>query len=357
MSEEIVGHMQSTGTTLGNHKPAIKLDGLLSYGTYNSLFGWLLRKEFVAAVTEGSLTIDVNSNGTMYDLVRSAGNFQTGNIFKVGMVVRMTGGGVGFAANINKNLVIVNIVGDTMTVSTLGSVTLTDLTSDGTVTITQTGVYTYSPDSGHTNKYFTLEEYFSDLTKNELYTDCKVNTATINVPSTGNATISFDIVSLKRTLGSASTLTDSGGDTTTTVMGAVTGAIFANGTKLDNVTSASITITSNITQESVIGTNYSPDHNLGKISVSGTFTAMFDSTTIQTIYDNETNIAFILILADDGTATANVMSFIIPKITITDDAPDDGEKVIIRTYPFVAEFNGDGGNNTGEFKTIIALQM
>jgi hypothetical protein len=44
------------------------------------------------------------------------------------------------------------------------------------------------------------------------------------------------------------------------------------------------------------------------------------------------------------------------RIKITGDAPDDGEKNIMRTYPFTAEINGSGGAALAWDQTIITVQ-
>jgi hypothetical protein len=49
------------------------------------------------------------------------------------------------------------------------------------------------------------------------------------------------------------------------------------------------------------------------------------------------------------------MGFSIPKIRITGDSPDDGD-AIMRTYPFSARLNVDGGAALAFDETTITIQ-
>jgi hypothetical protein len=52
------------------------------------------------------------------------------------------------------------------------------------------------------------------------------------------------------------------------------------------------------------------------------------------------------------------MVFTMGRIKITGDAPDDGEKTIVRTYPFTAQFNAGGRRADGVAwdATILTVQ-
>ena len=49
-------------------------------------------------------------------------------------------------------------------------------------------------------------------------------------------------------------------------------------------------------------------------------------------------------------------TFTMGRIKLTGDAPDDGEKSILRTYPFTAELNSAGGAALAWDQTIITIQ-
>ncbi len=105
-----------------------------------------------------------------------------------------------------------------------------------------------------------------------------------------------------------------------------------------------------------IGSDTSSDFNRGRIKVSGSFTAKFSSITIQALYDAQTPFGLGLVLADSGLAAADFVAFSMGRVKVFGDAPDDGEKEIIRTYPFTAEIDIAGGPTLATDKTILSLQ-
>jgi hypothetical protein len=90
--------------------------------------------------------------------------------------------------------------------------------------------------------------------------------------------------------------------------------------------------------------------------VSGSFTAKFDSVTLQTIFDSRSTTSLVLAVTEDATANADFVVINLPMIKLTGDTPDDGEKAVIRTYPFTAQINGAGGPAVASDQTIIAIQ-
>jgi hypothetical protein len=86
--------------------------------------------------------------------------------------------------------------------------------------------------------------------------------------------------------------------------------------------------------------------------VSGSFVAFANSTTLQALYDSETATS----LAVDNSYSTDFLSIVLPRIKITGDAPDDGEKAIMRTYPFTAAINLSGSDVTAYDKTVISIQ-
>jgi len=63
-----------------------------------------------------------------------------------------------------------------------------------------------------------------------------------------------------------------------------------------------------------------------------------------------------VVLTGDNTATSDFVSFTLPRVKLTGDAPDDGEKAIIRSYPFTAEYYAAGGSGVAYDQTILSVQ-
>lgn len=355
-ADEIVTHQQSTGVTYGMKKVPGKIDGLLSPDTYADLFQSLLRADF-AAVSAYNAGTDVTAAATAPQFVDASGGFLTAGL-KVGDVVRWTGFAGGSAPNNNsKNFLITALTATDMTgVFLNGDAVVADAAGDDT-TVTVVGKKSKVPLTSHTNDYYTFEEFYADLTKSETFTDCQIAQADVGLPATGNATVAFDIKGLGRTLGNSQVLTSPTAETTTPVLTAVNGKVYVQGAAVGNCTGAQLTITGSFGDpDAVLGSNNGIDNNRGKIKVSGQFTGLFDSTTIQAFYDAETPVSLILVVTNDDTATSKFVTFTMGRIKITGDAPDDGEKNIVRTYPFTAEINSAGGAALAWDQTIITIQ-
>lgn len=353
-SNEIVTHQQSTGASYGGVKVNGSISALLSGGTYEDLFANLLRADFAAtsAITGLSLTI---AGAGPYTITRGSGDFLTGGI-KAGDVVRITAGTyTGTARDIN--LLVVSLTATVLTVVALNGSALSAQGPVASSTVTVVGKKCKPPLTSHTNTYFTLEEWYADLEKSETFTDCKVASAEIALPSTGNATANFSLLGLGRTLGAAQVLTTPTSETTSSVLTAVNGVVYVNGASVGNCTGATLSINGAVAHGStVIGSNNSPDLDRGRISVSGQITGLFDSTTLQAFYTGESPVSLVLVVTDDETADADFVAFTLGRIKIMGDAPDDGEKQIVRTYPFVAELNSAGGTSLAWDQTIITVQ-
>jgi hypothetical protein len=354
-SNEIVSHQQSTGVGLGVVKPAGKIDGLLSPGTYGALLGSLLRKDMTVGVSTAGASITIAASGQNWTLTRAAGSYLTDG-FKIGDVVRLTAGGFN-AANSQKNLLIIAL---TATVATVRVVNGSALVAEGPVTgatVAVTGKKALVPLTGHSNDYYTFEEWYPDLGRSEVYNDQQVGQAALNLPATGNATISLDTVGRTRTLGAAQVLTTPNVETVTDILTAVNGVILVNGAPVANVTGAQVTINGNAAHsDAVVGSNVVDDIQRGRVAVSGSFTAKFDSVTLQTIFEGRSTTSLVLAVTEDATANADFVVINLPMIKLTGDTPDDGEKAVIRTYPFTAQINSAGGAALATDQTIIAIQ-
>jgi len=354
-SNEIVSHQQGTGVGIGVVKPAGKIDGLLSPGTYSALLASLLRKDMTAGVSATGMTIAVAASGQNWTLTRSAGSFLTDG-FKNGDVGRLTAGTFN-AANSQKNLLIISVTALALTVKPLNGVALVAESGITGATFAVTGKKSLVPLTAHTNDYYTFEEWYPDLTRSEIYNDQQIAQAALNLPATGNATISLDTVGRTRTLGSAQVLTSPNAETTTDILTAVNGVVLVGGTPVANVTGAQITINGNTAHsDAVVGSNVVDDMQRGRVTVSGSFTAKFDSVTLQTVFEGRSTTSLVLAVTEDATANADFVVINIPMLKMTGDTPDDGEKAIIRTYPFTAQINSAGGAALATDQTIISIQ-
>jgi hypothetical protein len=355
-ANEIVTHQMSTGSTAGIKKTTGKLDGLLSPGTYSKFFAALLRADFAAGTPLTSIAVTISGSGPTYTVALGSGSYLT-NGFKIGDIIRLTVGTLN-AANISKNLMITAIGSATSaTVVPLNGVALVAEGPIAGCTLTVIGKKSKTPLTGHTNDYFTYEEFYADKTLSDLFTDVKVAKADVSLPPTGNATVSFDMPGLGRTLGAAQVLTSPTAVTTTNVLTAVNAIIWVNGVATP-VTGVQMSIMGNIQPGAAeVGSNNISDHQRGEVACTGQFTAKFTASTLQALYDAQTIISLSVVVADGTAAAADFIGFTIPALKLFGDAPNDGEAVeIIRTYPFIAQINSAGGAALSTDQTLVSVQ-
>lgn len=356
-NNEIVTHQQSTGVNLGTASTDWQFDGLLSPGTYSILLQALLRKVFTATTAMTGLSITIAGTAPTFTLTRSAGSFLTDGV-KIGDVVRITAGTYTNGVNRDNNLFVTGVTATVLTVFVLNNTVLIAEGPIASSTVTVIGKKSLVPLTGHTDTIFTLEEWYADLTKSELFPDLRVGKADIGLPASGNATIKLASQGLGvRTLGNSQVLTTPTTATTSPVLTSVRGSLVVNGAEILTVTGVQLAIDTGLVIEGpIVGSNFAPDMSHGRIKVSGSFTGFFDSTTISTLYKNETLTSLVAVMAADNTNNADFVSFNLSAIKLTGDAPDDGEKVIVRTYPFTAQINAAGGAALANDQTIISIQ-
>lgn len=356
-NNEIVSHQQSTGATHGIARSAGTINGLLSGSSYSALMGSLLRKDFVATSALTGLSLTIAASGSNYTITRGAGDFLTGGI-KIGDVVQITAGAVN-ANNLNKNLVVVGVTATVLTVNVLNSgATMTAEGPIASCTITVPGKKAWVPTTGHTNDYYTFEEWYSDLTRSHVYPDMQIGMADVSVPATGNVTAAFGLVGLGgKTESGTQSLTSPTAATSTNVMSSVAGAVYVGGVRYTNITSFSLKIDGQVNPgEAVVGSNTVGDVYRGRIKVSGSFSFVYDADTLGANFLDETATSLIAVLADARTAAANTVAFVLPRVKFFSNDADDGEKQIVRTVNFTAEINGSGGASLASHQTIVSIQ-
>lgn len=356
-NNEIVAHQQSTGATFGIARSGGTLNGLLSGTSWMPFIASLLRKDVAATAAIGSLSLTIAASGSNYTITRGAGDFLSGGI-KVGDVIQLSGGSLN-SNNVAKNLVVIGVTATVITANVL--LTGSTLTAEGPIascTVTVMGKKSWVPTSAHTNDYYTLEEYFADLTRSHLWPDLQIGSCDIAMPATGNVTSNFELVGLGgKTESGSQVLTTPGAAPTTAVFGSVAGAAYIGGVRYTNITAFSVKIDGSVQQgEPTIGSNTIADVQRGRIKVSGSLSYLYDADTLGANFLNEVVTSLILVVADARTAAANSMAIVMPQVKFFSNEADDGEKQIVRTINFTAEIPTTGGAALANHQTIVSVQ-
>jgi len=106
----------------------------------------------------------------------------------------------------------------------------------------------------------------------------------------------------------------------------------------------------------VCGSNITPDIQRGRIDVTGQLTAYDQDMVLPILFDNATPVNVVMVIADSQAANAEFVSFNLSSVILEGDGGDDGEKGLIRTYPFTARINPLGGAALAHEKTIASVQ-
>lgn len=349
-SEEIRTDYQVADFRHGVRSVEGSISGELSCGTYSDFMASAVARNFTAITPTALGSVTIATVAATYTVTRTTGSYLTDGL-RVGNVIRLTGFNVN---NTEKNLLVITLTATVATVIVLNGTTLTPETVASVGKYAATGKTTYAPSIGHTDDSYTIEQFYSDISQSEVTTGNKVNTMGLALPATGLVTADFGFMGqdLKQT-GVVAYFTNPTVQGATGIFAAVNGALIANGAVIALVTGLNININRNMTSEAVVGSNIKPEIYEGRISVDGDFSTLFQDRTFSDYFNNETEVSLVCAVTENNTATANFMTFTLPRIKLSTDTKDDGEKGIVSQNSFQA-LKGTGLN--GFEATTIMIQ-
>jgi hypothetical protein len=353
-SNEINASLQVIDIRNGTRSADGSINGELSPGTYSKIFEAVLAKDFTAPAAITGLSVTIAANGLLWNVTRSAGSWLTDGVL-VGSVVRFTGGTLN-AANVANNALIVAV---TATVLTIKAISVTNFVAEGTavasVTMTVVGKTTIIPTSGHTDKSFAVEEFYSDISTSETFSGVKFGSANVSLPATGLVTVDFSAMgrNLER-VDNTAYFTAPTAATSTGLLTAVNGALVVNGVPVGIVTSATINTERALEAATAVGSQFSAEVFTGKIKVSGSFSVYFQDSTFSNYFNNETPVSLVIALTTGTEKTSDVMTFTLPRLKLTDFNKADAELGIVAEVPFTAMLNSTTG--TGLPLTTMMIQ-
>lgn len=354
---EITSKQQITSVRHGPRMVNGSINGLLSPGTYSDIMAAILRRDFTTVTSITGASITIAGTGPTYTVTRAAGSFLTDGI-KIGMVGRLSAGSFN-GANLNKNLFITAVTALSLTVIPLNGVALVAEGPIASATFSIPGKVTYAADSSQTNIYYTVEEYYPDLSPvvSERSTDVKFTQAVLQLPGSGNAKVQLTAIGLDQTSAAAAYYTAPSSETTTDVVVAASGALLVNGASVATVTDLNVTINGNgAAADAVVGANVRPDVFSGKVIANGSFTAYYDGGTIPDLFTNETATSIVAAFAAGTAANADFITLALTAVKLSSNTPQDGETGLKRSYNFTAYYNAAGGAALANTATTVQIQ-
>ena len=349
-SEEIRTDYQLVDFRHGVRAVEGSISGELSAGTYADFLASALARNWTAATPSALGSTTIATVGGTHTITRTTGSWLTDAV-RVGNVIRLTG----FAtANNNANLLVIALTATVATVVALNGIKLTNETVASGGTYKVQGKTTYAPTTGHTDDSYTFEEWYADIGQSEVTVGNKVNTVGIALPATGLTTVDLSFMGqdLKQR-GVSQFFTSPSAQNSNGIFAAVNGALIVNGAPVALVTGANFNINRNMTSEAVVGSNIKPEIYEGRIIVDGDFTTLYQDGTFAGYFDNETEISLVVALTANSLPNSEFMSFTIPRLKLSTNTKDDGEKGIVSSNSFQA-LKGNGAN--GFEATTLMIQ-
>lgn len=338
----------------GLRKVAGTINGELSAKTYADFLGAVLKKDFVAGVTVTGASFTIAGAAGVWTITRAAGSWLTDGV-KIGDVVRLTAGTFN-AANRDKNIQVTGMTATVLTGIVLNASALVPEGPIASATLTVIGKKAFTPQSGHTDKSFSIEHWHPDVPSSEVFTGLKVSKMTFTLPATGMATVAVEFVGKDVVPGVAQYFVNPTPVTVTGTMAAVNGVVKVGNAAGGTITSATIEITAAQSSEPGIGSNTADQAATGRVIVTGQVTAKFDSTSLRDAFYNETETSAYLAFTADNSAASDFMGFSLSRLKLNGAAKDDGEKILIQTIPFQALLDINGGAGKATEMTTLSIQ-
>lgn len=353
-SNEIRTDFQVSDFRHGLRKVGGTIGGELSAKTYGDFIAAVLKKDFVAGIAVTGASITVGGVAGAWTITRAAGSFLTDGV-KIGDVVRLTTGTFN-AANANKNILVTAATALVLTGVVLNASALVTEGPIASATVTVVGKKTMVPQTGHTDKSFSIEHWYPDVPASEVFSGCKVSKVSFSLPATGMATVSVEFTGKDATPGAAQYFTSPTPVTVTGTMAAVNGVVMVGTATGGTITGMTIDIASAQSSEAGVGSNTSDQVATGRVIVTGQITAKFDSTALRDAFYGETEISAYAVFTATNSANSDFVAFSIGRLKLSGADKDDGEKILIQTIPFQALLNINGGPAVGTDLTTIAVQ-
>lgn len=339
-SSELRFDQMTADMRLGSRSADGTINGELSPGSYSDFIGSVLAKDFIAGAVSSSLSITIATSGSNFTLTRATGSFLTDS-FKVGTVVRLTGAGLN-TANVANNLLIVSVTALVLTVLALSDVAPVAEGPIATVIVTTVGKQTFVPKTLHTDDSYTVEQWFSDISQSEVFTGMKVGGAAISLPATGLVTSNFTLMGKDLAQkGAVAYFTNPTAASTKGIFASVNGALLVNGNQGACITSMDFNIERAMEPTVCIGTNSADNIFVGRIKVTGNFSAYFEDGSIRDYFADETRVSLVVALTTTVDKDSDVMTFVIPFAKLSSHETKDAELGIIQTAAFTALLNDD----------------
>ncbi len=203
---------------------------------------------------------------------------------------------------------------------------------------------------GSAPKYFSIEDQALDgpagATKQyRLFSGVAASSVNISVVPDQAVNVRFDMVGRNMTQSASSIQTLAPGDDSDNApFDAFNGSVNEGGSPIAYVTGIDLTISNDLTNAFVVGSNVSVEAEYGMMTATGTLTVRYQDAVLINKFINET--ATSISFEVDDNSGANPYTFLLPNVRYTGAAvPVSGTKGRLVTLPFTALFDEAANTN------------
>ena len=298
-----------------------------SPGTYAEVQGSVLRRDFTAGPTvTGAVAVLANN-------VLSGPGFAALG-FKPGHVVRAAG--LAAAGDNARNLVVLAVAANTLTVFPLVGPALTVAASAVDITVALVGKHTFVPDAGHTNDSYTFEDWYSDIEDSEVFKGTRIGDMSIKVPAAGMAEVAFKLMAQDMESAEVRYFVTPAIASTTNALASSRGVYFVDGVAEDSLTEFSLDVKADLSTVDVAFRSTTPDIFRGILDVSGQMSILFKDGVVRDKFLAGQSVSIIAVLPLTDEPDSDFVAFRIPVAYLGGATKADGAKGIVQTVPFSA---------------------
>lgn len=335
-SEEIRSDRQIADFRHGTRRVTGGVSGEFSPGTYWDFLEAALRTTEVAAASAGNTELTSAAFDATLSNVVFAGGSAHDEGFRVGSIVQFAS--LSETANNGVNFLITSMTSNGRTLGLYPAPTTQG--ADTSFTMTEVGPSLIMPESGFVSRKFALEHWFQDILIARLFTECRVDGFTIDLPATGMGTFEFPVMGRDMEVyeGTDSPFfTGPSAASTSGIFAAVNGALFVGGTRIGVVTGINIQCTLSGSSDAVVGQNFVPEIFQGRLNVTGQATVLLEDASFINYFLNETEVSILVFLTTTSDLDSPAASIFLPRVKFGDaDVPLSGEGSQPLTMPFQA---------------------
>jgi len=312
-SNEIRSDGMRTRGRHGSQRTTGPYEAELSLGNQDDIIEAVMRGTYAAALTITEATASLTSiTTTTSTIVAGGGSWITAGL-RVGDVVRLTNHST--AGNNNINIPITALTASTITTTTALTA---NAVADTAFTITRPGRKVINP-AVPVQRYFTIEEYESDIDQSEVYQDAKFTAMTFEMRPDGlimfNPTWNGTGYQQVLPTGSSPYFT-SPTLPTGAPLAVIDASILVNGVAVVDLTAFSLTFDIGSETPAVLSSKYAPDVFTGQMALSGSITALRKDLSYADAFLNETQLSLHVVAVELESEPKDFVSIYIPNFTL-----------------------------------------